>query len=242
MGNVFTIINEYEELINQIEELGGEITPELAEKLAITEQDLTKKIRAYYYVIKTKESEIQLAKDEQERLGDVRKTKENVIKRLKKMVDLAVEVFGTPKPSGAKGLDLGDLKVWQKKTEALELLGDIDDERFCNKQVSFTLTYEDAKYLLRVIEEEGKNFLVPTISNQIIKDKLKQWLIDNEEEHKKLLSEYKDKLKLPNIEFDLQFSENQNGKPITQEEVIQVKDIQILLNTNLQHNSTVIFK
>ncbi|MCK9429711.1 MAG: siphovirus Gp157 family protein [Candidatus Omnitrophica bacterium] len=231
---VFTIISEYDAIISEIEELGGEITPELAVKLAINEQELAQKIRAYYFVIKTKEAEINLAKEEQERLNDVRKTKENVIKRLKNVVDLAVETFGIVKPSGAKGIDLGNLKVWQKKTIALELLGDIDDARFCNKQISFSLTYEDANYLLKLIEEEGKNFLIPTISNQVLKDKLKSWLIDNEDylkELKKKASEITD------VEF-----EEINGIPLPVEETQEDKDLKVILASNIKHNSTVIFK
>ena len=141
--NVFDITVEHAAIMAELEENGGELTPELATKLVINEEDLATKVRAYYHIIKTKEAEIQLAKDEQARLMDVRKVKENVINRLKKNVDLACEEFGVAKPSGVKGLDLGDLKVWQKKTEALEILNDIDDARFCRQNISFINQKDD---------------------------------------------------------------------------------------------------
>ena len=244
---VFTIISEYENLMSEIEDLGGEITPEIAEKLTINEKELANKIRAYHFIIKTKEAEIRLAKEEQERLDTVKKTKEALIKRLKSTVDLAVEIFGTVKPSGVKGLDFGDLKVWQKKTVALELLGNIDDERFCNKQISFSLTYEDANYLLKLIEEEGKNFLIPTISNQVLKDKLKSWLIDNEDYLKELKKKASE---ITNVEFeDDKEIESDRITPLNEHELameekerIEELDTKIALVTDLKHNSTVIFK
>lgn len=230
---VFSIIQEYDELMNQIEELDGEITPEIASKLIINENELAQKIRAYYFVIKTKEAEINLAKEEQERLNNVKKTKENLIKRLKKVVDLAVETFGTVKPNGAKGLDLGDLKVWQKKTEALELLGEIDDERFCERQFVIKCDYNIAKEFHELLKTTAINYN-PIESINVLKDKLKQWLIDNEEKHKLLRQKAAE---ITDVEF-----EDANIQLVGEEETQEEKDMKIVLATQLNHNSTVIFK
>lgn len=233
---VFTIIEEYNTLIDAIEELDGEITPEIAEKLIINEQELATKIRAYYFVIKTKEAEIKLAKEEQERLDDVRKRKETVIKRLKKTVDLAVETFGTPKPSGAKGLDLGDLKVWQKKTEALNIIGDIDDPRFCDQLFTFQFRYSDAEEFLKYLAETT---FIDAMSTKIIvdKDALKQWLIENEEKNKELRKKASE---ITEVEFENIY--DANIQLVGQEETQEDKDTKIVLATELLHNSTVIFK
>jgi hypothetical protein len=228
---VFTIIEEYDALMSEIEELGGEITPEIAAKLIINENELAQKIRAYYFIIKTKEAEINLAKEEQERLNEVKKTKENLIKRLKKTVDQAVEIFGTLKPSGAKGLDLGDLKVWQKKTKALELLGNIDDERFCEKKFTFNTTYDRYAFILDALNHLN---ISPVITIDLAKDKLKQWLIDNEEEHKILRQKAAE---ITDVEF-----EDTNIQLVGEEETQEDKDTKVLLATELKHNSTVIFK
>lgn len=230
---VFTIIEEYDTLINEIEELGGEITPEIAEKLAINKQELATKIKAYYFIIKTKEAEINLAKEEQERLSEVRKTKENVIKRLKKTVDLAVEVFGTLKPSGVKGLDLKDLKVWQKKTEALNIIGDIDDPRFCDQVFTFQFRYSEANEFLKYLEETS---FMDAMSTKIVVDKetLKNWLIDNEEKNKELRRKASE---ITEVEF-----EDTNIQFVGKEETQEDKDTKIVLATELIHNSTVIFK
>lgn len=245
MSNVFNIISQYDVLMAQIEELGGEITPEIASQLIINENELANKVRAYYYIIKTKESEINLAKEEQERLGDVRKVKDNLIKRLKKTVDLAVETFGVLKPSGAKGLDLGDLKVWQKKTEALEIEGTINDDRFCYKTISIIIPYNKEEEFFNLIKDfefwpyNGKDGLVEDIS--LDRDKLKQWLLDNEEEHKKLKSEYEEKRNAPNTFFEEIEQEIETKEP-TPEEIIKDKDLKVVLAVKINHNSTVVFK
>lgn len=237
--NVFDITVKYDSLMLQIEELEGEITPELAAQLEITEKELAQKVRAYYFVIKTKEAEINLAKEEQERLNNVKKTKENVIKRLKSYVNLAVEAFGTLTPTGNKKLDLGDLKVWQKKTEALGLTEGavIDDERFCVKEAKFSLSYNDVEELLKML-----NFtkFVPTVTTILIKDRLKDWLLENEEEHKALRDELNNRLSSP----DYEISEVGTFSPVEEsvENDKKEDDIKILQVAKINHNVTVIFR
>jgi hypothetical protein len=230
---VFTIIEEHDALMSEIEDLGGEITPELAAKLFINENELANKIRAYYFIIKTKEADINLIKDEKERLDDVKKTKENAIKQLKKAVNLAVETFGTLKPSGVKGLDLGDLKVWQKKTEALELLGEVDDPRFCYKDVSFNFGYSQYEEFMKYIE--GTTFEADAHSKIVPdKDSIKQWRINNEETHK-ILRNKASEITNPECEFVPELLPDE-------EEIQREKDLKVILATELKHNSTVIFK
>lgn len=242
--NVFDIITKYDSLIEAIEENGGEITPELAEQLNINANDLRDKIKAYYYIIKQKEADIQLAKDEQQRLSDVRKAKEGVIKRLKKSVDIALEAFGIMKPSGAKGLDLGDLKVWQKKTEALEIVEGavIDDARFCTKQIVFDLSYEDAEKLTTAINgTEYKNRYSETI--KLNNAKLKDWLKENEHYIKDLKEEIEeDALNLGKEEFESSRYTDEDRAEIIQESIDRITDYRISLAATIKRNSTVIFK
>lgn len=234
--NVFDITAEHAALMMEIEEAGGEITPELATRLNINENELATKVRAYYYIIKTAESQIKLAKDEQERLDNVKTTKENLITRLKKTVDIALEEFGTiKKDAKVKSLDLGDLKVWQKKSESLSITGEIDDPRFCEKQYVFTLRYSTAEEFLKYLE--GTTFAdEPSIKTIVDKDSLKSWLLEHEQEHKELRQKASE---ITEVEFenseDVKWA---NGYVETQED----KDLQVILATELKHNSTVVFK
>jgi len=229
MGSVFNLVEQYNLLMQEIEELGGEITPEIAEQLNIKEEELANKVRAYYYVIKTAEGQIQLAKDEQERLMNVRKSKEGLIKRLKKTVDLAVETFGTIKPKAVgKSLDLGDLKVWQKKTVALDITGDIDDDRFCNKQLTISVSYDKYNKIIDRLVALLVEFSIDVPITTIVpnKDILKEWLIENEEYIKEQRSIMEENVRAINDIEKLEFNIDQK----------------LALYTQLNHNSTVVFK
>ena len=61
-----------------IESLDGELTEELIEKLQINEKEVEGKIKAYYSVIKNKEAEESIYKDELERLSNRIKTNTNL--------------------------------------------------------------------------------------------------------------------------------------------------------------------
>jgi len=245
MANLFNIEEKYLSIVTQLEDNDGELTPELETALAITHDELIEKIKSYYYVIKTKEAEIETAKNEVERLKGAMTTRKNLIDRLKKAVDQAVELFGTPGKSEGKKLDLGDLKVWQKKTEALELAEDavIDDERFCLKEIKFALSYEEANELLNIIKNPiltSREF-IPNVSIVLIKDKLKSWLLQNEEEHKRLRTVIDERLSSPitHVEFEEQVSPETQARL---EELQDEKDIKVLMASKINHNSTVIFR
>jgi len=222
--NLFDAITNYDSLMKQIEESDGEITPELEEQLVIAQDQLHDKIKGYYYVIKGKEAEIDLAKDEISRLRENIQVKENLITRLKQVINMALEAFGNLTDKGTKRLDLGTLKVWQKKTIAMNLEPGLDDSRFCQKRVSFTLSYKDAENLISIISNPVIiDFApIPSVEIVVIKDKLKQWLIDNEEEHRLL----RDKVKEISI------------IPVTE----NIEDIKVLTYADIKHNTTVIFK
>jgi len=240
--NLFDAITEYDSLMAQIEELGGEITPEIAEQLMINRDAIESKIKAYHYVIKGKLSEIELAKSEIERLSDQIKTKENLITRLKETVNIAVEEFGTITPSRVKKLDLGDLKVWQKKTEALKVEDGLNDERFCKKEVKLNLTYGETKKVLDILSNPIIFDFVITPDIKVVVDKksLKEWMLENES----YLMEVKKEAEITNVEFETE--EGIAGESIEECEkemaAQKVKDLNLLSYATLKHNVTVIFR
>jgi hypothetical protein len=128
MNSLYNISDKYLQLMREIEELEGELTPELEEQLKITEQECEDKIKSYHHIIKNNEGDIQLIKDEKERLSKLANTKENLIKRLKNKILDACQLFGYDGKSGNKKIDYDTLKVYTVNKDKIE----VDEERFIN--------------------------------------------------------------------------------------------------------------
>lgn len=65
---IFKIAQEFLDLLNEIEELEGELTPELEERLKINEANMAKKMEGYCKLILWYDTQILAAKEETERL------------------------------------------------------------------------------------------------------------------------------------------------------------------------------
>jgi len=92
--NLFNIGSDYLKLMDQIQEADGEITEELAEQLKINEAQLQGKSIAYLSVIKSVEAFNMQIDDEIKRLQQMKKTRTNLIGRLKDRLLEAVNLFG----------------------------------------------------------------------------------------------------------------------------------------------------
>ena len=93
--SLYHIETEYLTLINEVEELGGELTPELEEQLMINETELQSKSIAYLEFISTKESLNTRIDEEIKRLQALKKANNNLIARLKDNLLNAVKLFGS---------------------------------------------------------------------------------------------------------------------------------------------------
>ena len=91
---LYKIEAEYLELINQVEELEGELTPELEQALAINESQKISKSIAYIELIGVKKSLIERIKAEKKRLDAMQKFNERIIDRLENSLSNAVDIFG----------------------------------------------------------------------------------------------------------------------------------------------------
>lgn len=158
MASIFDINEEYLKIIQELEESGGEITPELEERLNITREQLESKLKAYYAIIKQNEALIDLSKDEKNRLNDRQKAKENLIDRLKKIVAYTVEQFGEVKPKAKnKSLSFDTLSVSLKETDALEI-EDVNKIPTMYLKVSYVIKYDDADKLENLMHTNSIKF------------------------------------------------------------------------------------
>lgn len=93
--SLYHIENEYLNIINQVEQLQGELTPELEEQLSINNNELQGKSIAYLEVIATKESLNTRIDEEIKRLQALKKSNNNLVKNLKERLLNAVKLFGS---------------------------------------------------------------------------------------------------------------------------------------------------
>jgi hypothetical protein len=94
MSSLYSITQEQRYTLLEIEELAGELTPELEEKLTITALHLESKSMAYLEVIATKDGFNDLIDNEIKRLQAIKKANNNLITRLKDNLLIAVKLFG----------------------------------------------------------------------------------------------------------------------------------------------------
>jgi hypothetical protein len=92
--SIYQIEQSYNQLAEELIENGGELTTELAEQLAITEEQLQNKSVAYSFVIKQMDADIDTIDTEIKRLQAAKKQREKATEYLKERIKLAMELFG----------------------------------------------------------------------------------------------------------------------------------------------------
>lgn len=108
-------------LYDEIEEAGGEITPEIEEKLELNSQEMTNKVKSITNYINKLKADLLSIKSETDRLAKLKKSKENTIKGLTNLVLFAIKKYGTEDKKGKKWIDWGTGKVTIRKSESVEL-------------------------------------------------------------------------------------------------------------------------
>lgn len=134
MANIFNIQQDLLNIFDELEENGGELTPELEEQLNITQEEFKSKIKSYANVVKMLENDIIDIKAEKARLSSLQESKEKTIERIKKIMAEAIELFGDSTKSGGKYIDYGTGKVSMRITQAVEIDEDATN-RFVNRYI-----------------------------------------------------------------------------------------------------------
>lgn len=135
MSNIYQLEQELLSIFYEIEDNGGELTPELEEKLSITQESFNTKIKDYTNVVKQLQNDIVAIKEEKERLNNLQKSKEKTIERLKTIMIEAIEKFGDTSKTGGKFIDFGTGKVSVRRNEAVEVNEEATN-RFINRYFS----------------------------------------------------------------------------------------------------------
>lgn len=90
---LYQIEQNYLQIAEQLIDNGGEISPEIEQSLAITEEQLQNKSVAYSFVIKEMDGEVEIIENEIKRLQAMKKARENASQRLKDNIKHAMDLF-----------------------------------------------------------------------------------------------------------------------------------------------------
>jgi hypothetical protein len=92
--SLYKIEAEYLTILNQVDELDGELTPELEEQLIINERELQSKSIAYLEFVSSRETLNKRIDEEIKRLQALKKSNANLVSRLKDSLLNAVKLYG----------------------------------------------------------------------------------------------------------------------------------------------------
>jgi len=119
--NIWKIQQNLLSIFDELEENGGELTEELEQQLAISQEDFRSKVESYTNVIKSVKADIAAIDEETKRLTALKKSKNTLIDRLSKVIINAVETFGETTKAGSKFFDYGTGKVSIRNSQKVVL-------------------------------------------------------------------------------------------------------------------------
>lgn len=144
--SLYIIKEEYLNLISQIEQSEGELTPELESALTINKAELEVKSIAYVEVIKQRESFNARIDEEIKRLQAIKKANDNLVLRLKDNLLNAVNMFGN--------FEAGFLKLSTRKSKSVEVT--IDTNYLPKEFKSIKVTEAPDKTAIKKAIESGQ--------------------------------------------------------------------------------------
>ena len=114
--SLYEIQDELQQIIDTIEENGGEVDEFTEEALKIKQEEFENKIENYCNAITLLKSQAECCKNEKQRINSIQQTKNNIIERLRNKILDAVLTWGTPGKNGNKVLNLATRKLFTKYT------------------------------------------------------------------------------------------------------------------------------
>lgn len=115
MSSLYHIASEYLAIADQLEESGGEITPDIEQALAINREQLQEKAGNYALVIKDFEHKNAAVDEAIKRLTELKKSRQKAMESLKNRLKSAMELYGVER------IESDFVKLSFRKSEAVEI-------------------------------------------------------------------------------------------------------------------------
>ena len=171
--NLFQVTGSMLQIYQELEEAGGELTPELEEALAITQENLDVKVQNYNYLINVNNFNNLAIDSEIERLKAIKVSNNKLTEILEERLLVAVKSLGI-EDKGVFTLKLPTITLKTRKSTSIEIEGDVDDKFL---QFDFKVSNLDsvlASKLSLLLASKNITFTPTTkVSKTMIKDALK---------------------------------------------------------------------
>lgn len=153
--SLFLIEQEYQFILQELENLEGELTPELAEELAINEEQFESKVKSYRAMIMKWKADLAAAKEEEARIKAFKQNRQNAIDRLTTNLDYAMQ------HRDMSVFDMGvDGKISYRKSTSVVVDENSLDDAWFNEKVTKTPDKTALKKALQAGEKiEGASLL-----------------------------------------------------------------------------------
>lgn len=145
---LFKIKKQYLSILEELNETEGEITPEIAEKLAINEGDLKDKAVNYALYIKKLEADNKTISEEVSRLQELKARNSKKIDSLDNAIVNAMVMFGFDK------VEVATLKLSLRKSESVNVL---DETKLSDNFFTTKITKTVSKTVLKDALKSGAN-------------------------------------------------------------------------------------
>ena len=168
-NSIWNIDEKLQNLIEEIEENGGEFTEEQEQELALTQEEFNNKVDSYCAIIDKYQSYADTCKNEKKRINEIQKVRENIITKLKNVLLNAVDKYGIIGKSNNKTFETATRKLFTKTLSSLN----VDEERV-NTLTKYFIEYVNELYVNGVLDGNDEEVLTTIVNviNQIAKSEL----------------------------------------------------------------------
>lgn len=156
--NIYEIQEELLAAYDELEANGGELSPELEEKLSITQEEFKNKIKDYTNLIKSLEYDMKECKEEMARIKKFYDRKEKLHDKLEEILVKAINEFGETKKSGVKYVDYGTGSVSIRKSTAVDVNEDF--VKTFKDYISGHITFEQECNQLDVYDRLSEDVII----------------------------------------------------------------------------------
>jgi len=173
MNSLYKIEQKYLQLVNELEENGGELTEEIAVELEVTQAELAEKLISFNNLINILTSHTEMANKEIERINDFIKVKQSIIDKFKASMLQALLLFGEVDKKGIKRLEFETLRLSTRKSSFLDIVNEgVIPDKYLKIDVSnlSTIQYKKIIELFPEIINSAKS----KISKKEITDDIKK--------------------------------------------------------------------